>query len=96
MRNACNVLYNIREHSLSRITEVEILINSIANRPKEFDKQIGETKHHILKFHQTKKYVNQARKEAIKCGFNILSGAAAGEAIAAATPIAAMSIATTF
>lgn len=68
MRNACNVLYNIREHSLSRITEVEILINSIANKPKEFDKQISEIKQHMLKFHQTKEYANHVPKEVIKSG----------------------------
>lgn len=96
MRNACDTLYRIRERALGGIAEVELLINSIANTPKEFDKQLGEIKQQVLKFHQTKEYAEDAYKGALKSGVSILSGVAAGGAIATAAPSVAMSIATTF
>lgn len=96
MRNACDLLYRTREHALGTITAVEVLINSIANHPKEFDKQLGEIKENVLKFHQTKEFAEEAFKEAAKSGVSILSGVAAGGAVASAAPSVAMSIATTF
>ena len=96
MRNACDALYNVRERALGGIVAVEVLVSTIANKPKEFDKQLGEIKEHVLKFHQTKEYADKAYKEAAKSGIGILSGVAAGGAIATAAPSVAMSIATTF
>jgi hypothetical protein len=96
MRDACDALYNVRERALGGIVAVEVLVSTIANKPKEFDKQLGEIKEHILKFHQTKEYADEAYKEAAKSGIGILSGVAAGGAIATAAPSVAMSIATTF
>lgn len=94
MRIACDDLYNVRERALGGIAAVEVLISTIANKPKEFDKQLGEIKQHILKFHQTKEYADEAYKEAAKSGIGILSGVSAGGAIATAAPSVAMSIAT--
>ena len=96
MRKGCDSLYEVRESALGKIVAVEILINTIANSPKEFDKQVSEIKEHILKFYQTKDYAEKAYKEAVKSGIGILSGVAAGGAVAAAAPSVAMSIATTF
>lgn len=96
LRNACDALYSVRELALGKILLVEVLVSSIANKPKEFDKQMGEIKQHILRFHQTKEYAAEAYKEAAKSGVSILSGIAAGGAVAAAAPSIAMSIATTF
>lgn len=96
MCKACDALYQVRERSLGAIVAVEVLVSSIANRPKEFDKTLGEIKQHILKFHQTKEYADRAYGEAVKSGVSILSGIAAGGAIATAAPSVAMSIATTF
>ena len=96
MRNACDALYNVRERALGGIVSVEVLVSTIANKPKAFDKQLGEIKEHVLKFHQTKEYADEAYKEAAKSGIGILSGVAAGGAIATAAPSVAMSIATTF
>lgn len=95
-QNACDTLYHVREHALGTIAAVEVLINSIANHPKEFDKQLGEIKQNVLKFHQTKEFAEKALKEAAKSGVSILSGVAAGGAVASAAPSVAMSIATTF
>lgn len=96
MRDACDSLYQSRECALLNITRIELLVSSIANKPKEFDKQLGEIKQHVLDFHQTKEYADKAYREAIKSGVSILSGVAAGGAIATAAPTVAMSIATTF
>lgn len=96
MRDACNSLYNARERALTKILAVEVLVNSIANKPKGFDKQMGEVKQHMLKFHETKEFAEESYKEAVKSGVSLLSGVAAGGAIATAAPSVAMSIATTF
>lgn len=96
MRNTCDDLYSTRERALGEIVAVEMLVSTIANKPKEFEKQLGEVKEHILKFHQTKEYADKAYKEAAKSGISILSGVAAGGAVATAAPTVAMSIATTF
>lgn len=96
MRDACDTLYRVRERALGTIAAVEVLVNSIANHPKEFDKQLGEVKQNVLKFHQTKEFAEKSLKEAAKSGVSILSGVAAGGAIASAAPSVAMSIATTF
>lgn len=96
MCTACEDLFHVREHALGKIAAVEALVGTIANKPKAFDKQLGEVRQHVLKFHQTKEYADKAYKEAAKSGFNILSGVAAGGAIATAAPPIAMSIATTF
>ena len=96
MRGACDTLYDVRERALCGIVAVEVLISSIANKPKEFDKQLGEIQQHVLTFHQTKEFAAEAYKGAVKSGVSILSGIAAGGAIATAAPSVAMSIATTF
>lgn len=96
MRSACDRLHSARESCLSKITSVELLINSIANTPKDFDKKLGEIKQEVLKFHQTQEYVREAYKSAVKSGVSIVSGVAAGGAVATLAPPAAMSIATTF
>lgn len=96
MRDACDSLYKSRERALLKITSIEVIVNSIANKPKEFDKQLGEIKQQVLQFHQTKEYADKAYHEAVKSGVSILSGVAAGGAIATAAPSVAMSIATTF
>lgn len=96
MCSACDMLYTSRECALGQITYIEILVSSIAHRPKEFDKQLGQIKQHILLFHQTQEYADEAYKEAVKSGVGIFAGVATGGAIATATPHVAMSIATTF
>lgn len=93
---SCDDLYTTREQALSEIVTVEILVSSIANRPKVFDTQLGEIKQDVLKFHQTKEYAEETYQSALKSGASILSGVAAGGAIATAAPSVAMSIATTF
>lgn len=96
LQKDCEALYQSREKSLGLIASVEVLINSIANHPKEFDKELGLVKENVLNFHQTKEFADEALKTAMKSGVSILSGVAAGGAVASAAPTIAMSIATTF
>lgn len=96
MSNACGKLYDYRRTSILTLESVEEIINSIANVPQEFDKQLGEIKQHLQSFEQTKEYADKAYKEAIKSGVGIFAGIAAGGTIATAAPAAAIRIATTF
>lgn len=96
MRKACDELYSVRESAVEDITTVEEIVNSIANRPKEFDKHLGDIKQYVAQFRKTQEYAKEAYKEAVKSGVGIFAGVATGGAIATATPKVAMSIATTF
>ena len=57
---------------------------------------MGQIRQELLKFRQTKEYAAEAFKSAAISGVGILSGVAAGGAVAALAPTAAMGIATTF
>lgn len=89
-------LFYQREKTIDLIENVENLINSIANHPKKFDKEICEIQ--IIKndFKQvcdfTKKELEQAQRSAISAGVGVTSGMA----IASLAPSAAMWVATTF
>lgn len=96
MRKACDELHSVRESAVEDITTVEEIVNSIANRPKEFDKHLGDIKQYVAQFRKTQEYAKEAYKEAVKSGVGIFAGVATGGAIATATPKVAMSIATTF
>lgn len=93
---ACVALHGQREKAITQIETVEQIVNSIANTPKEFETQMGQIRQELLKFHQTKEYAAEAFKSAAISGVGILSGVAAGGAVAAFAPTAAMGIATTF
>lgn len=96
MTAACAALHEQREKAVVQIETVEQIVNSIANTPKEFETQMGQIRQELLKFSQTKEYAAEAFKSAAISGVGILSGVAAGGAVAALAPTAAMGIATTF
>ena len=96
LTSACAALHEQRETAIVQIETVEQLVNSIANTPKEFETQMGQIRQELLKFRQTKEYAAEAFKSAAISGVGILSGVAAGGAVAALAPTAAMGIATTF
>ena len=89
-------LYEKRRNSITLIQEIESLVNSIANRPKEFEKSITEIRAEREKFHETELYMQEAVKAAVGAGGGVVAGAAAGAAVAAMAPSAAMWVATTF
>lgn len=89
-------LYERRRISIELILEIETLINSIANSPKEYGVIVRKIEMERKKFHETEEYAEEAFHEALKAGVNIAAGVAGGVVVAAAAPPMAMWIATTF
>lgn len=89
-------LYIQRVRSVDLIQNVENLVNSIANHPKEFDASISD----IIMLRQTFKsncdFAKQELEAAQRSAMSAGAGAAGGAAVAAIAPGAAMWIATTF
>lgn len=89
-------LYTERERAVDTITNVEKLINSIANHPKEFDKDFELIVSQKDSFENVctiaKEELDAAKKSAAGAG----SGMAAGVAVASLAPSAAMWVATAF
>ena len=89
-------LFYQRKKTIDLIDNVEFLINSIANHPKEFDKKIKEIKVIKNNFKQicdfTKKELEQVQKSAFTAGV----GETGGIAVTSLAPSAAMWVATTF
>lgn len=96
MEKLGNQLYQKRRDSVSLICEIEALVNSIANRPKEFDKTISDIRAAREKFQETETYAAEALGAAVKSGASIAAGVAGGAAVASMAPTAAMWVATTF
>ena len=89
-------LFYQRKKTIDLIDNVEFLINSIANHPKEFDKKIKEIKVIKNNFKQicdfTKKELEQVQKSAFTAGVGLTGGLA----VTSLAPSAAMWVATTF
>lgn len=96
MQEAGACLYSLRQDSVKLIQEVELLINSIANKPKEFEKTISEIQAERKKFRDTEEYAAEAMSSAVKSGLSVAAGVASGVAVASVAPSAAMWVATTF
>lgn len=89
-------LYNTRKAAVLQIERVEMYVNMLANCPKEFAKEIGTCKLEINDFREALKIEEENASANIKGASTAATGAAAGGAIAALGPTAAMAIATTF
>lgn len=87
-----NRLYDKRCDSVLLIQEVEDLINSIANNPKEYHKKISDIHTEQLEFHEAEDYAKETLEEAVRVGRDIVIGGA----VAAIAPNTAMWVATTF
>ena len=96
MKNECENLYNVRGQAIKVIKMNQIVINSIANTPKEFDTTLGKIGKELTKFNDTEEYAKKAYNASVQAGINIAGGAAAGLGVASMAPTALMSIATTF
>lgn len=96
MEHLGNRLYDKRCDCVTLIHEIEFLVNSIANRPKEFEKKISEIQASQEKFRETTIYATEAINAAIKSGVSVAAGVAGGAAVAGLAPSAAMWVATTF
>ena len=96
MKNACERLYDIRQNSVELIHFIQNVVNSIANKPKDYDTKLGKIGEELICFHETEEYGKEAYNASIKAGINILGGLATGMGVASMAPSALVSIATTF
>lgn len=96
VQNKCKSLYVMRQESVSKIKEIENLINSIANTPKELEYSLLLIKTECTKFRETENFAAEAYENAIKSGVGTVAGVGAGAAVASMAPTAAMWVATTF
>lgn len=89
-------LHNSRTSALEVIDNVERYINSIANTPKEFDKEFDAICINTASFKALSEITYDEKLMIKIAGGGSAAGVAAGVATAAFAPTAAMAIATTF
>lgn len=89
-------LYVERTRAIDVISFVEDLVNSIANKPKTFDKEFTEITINRKQFTDSCEFAERELKEARMAATNAGAGLAAGASVAFMAPTAAMWIATTF
>ena len=89
-------LYDTRKSAVLAIERVEEYVNALAHTPKEFAKQITEVKVSIKEFNEAIKIEKENASNNIQGASAAVTGTAAGGAIAALGPTAAMAVATTF
>ncbi len=95
-KTAIDILYRRRKVSERLIIQIEDFINSIANSPKEMQKNIQKFRLEKDKFHQTEEYAKEAYKTVVKSGVSIFTGVTEAVAVANVAPTVMMSVATTF
>jgi len=89
-------LYACRKSAVLAIERIEQYINSLANSPKEFQKEIAEILLHIREFREAVRIEKENASDNLKAAGMAGGGIAAGGAVAGLGPTAAMAIATTF
>ena len=89
-------LFTERKRSVDLITIIEVFVNSIANSPKSFDKDISEIKSKRIDFKNACDFAEQELNDAKKSAAAAGVGAAGAMAFASLAPTAAMWVATTF
>ena len=96
MNDAIMNLYTQRKSASTAIKRVENYINSLANTPKEFKKEIGDVSLSIKEFRDAVAFEEMSKQANIKGAGIGSAGVAGGTAVAALGPTAAMAIATAF
>lgn len=89
-------LFVERCRDIDVIDNVEALVNSIANRPKEFDTEFEEINTNRAHFTESCEFANKELQAAREAAGGAGAGLAAGATVAFMGPTAAMWIATTF
>jgi len=89
-------LYVERCRAIDTVTNVQNLINSIANHPKSFDTDFEEIKAERAKFIDSCEFADREIKAAREAAGGAGAGLVAGTSVAFMAPTAAMWIATTF
>lgn len=96
MNDNGTALYIQRIRAVDLIVNIENLVNSIANRPKEFDTEIAEIKIKRKSFTGACEFAKLELENAKKSALGAGAGIAAGAAVVSIAPTAAIWIATTF
>ena len=91
-----SALYNLRRRSVSTIEYVEKIINSIANTPKSFSRNVSSITPQVKAFQDKEYYARKSMEDTVKTGKGMAAGVIAGTGIAVAGPSVLMGIATTF
>ena len=89
-------LYRERTRAVDMIVHIEELVNSIANRPKDFDTEIAEIQTHREQFIGACEFAKAELEAAKKSALGAGAGVATGAAIVSVAPTVAMWVATTF
>ena len=89
-------LFVERNRACDSIENVKHLINSIANRPKEFDTEFEKIENARKEFKDSCEFADRELQAARKAAGSVGAGMAAGASVAFMAPTAAMWIATTF
>lgn len=89
-------LYSLRKSASSAIDRVEAYVNTLANTPKEFIKEVAAVKVKISSFNEAKRIEAENSKNNFKGASTAATGTILGGALGALGPTAAMTIATTF
>lgn len=89
-------LHTQRVRAIDLIEHVEGLVNSIANRPKSFDCDLGEILTHKATFREAESFAREELAAARASATGVGAGVAAGMAVASLAPSAALWVATTF
>lgn len=96
MNDNGTTLYTERTRAVDMIEHVEELVNSIANRPKDFDTEIAEIRTHREAFVGVCEFAKAELEAAKKSALGAGAGVTAGAAIVSVAPTVAMWVATTF
>jgi len=96
MHDDGTTLYQERIRAVDIILHIEDLINSIANRPKEFDTEIAVIQTHRKSFASACEFAKAELDAAKKSALGAGAGVATGAAIVSVAPTVAMWVATTF
>lgn len=89
-------IFNQRERSVDLLDNIENLINSIANHPKEFDADISDIQVYKQEFKDVCEFAKKELEAAKKSALGVGAGVAGGMAVASLAPSAAMWVASTF
>ena len=89
-------LFVERNRACDSIENVKHLINSIANRPKEFDSEFEKIENDRKEFKDSCEFADRELQAARRAAGSVGAGMAAGASVAFMAPTAAMWIATTF
>ncbi len=89
-------LYVQRSRAVDVISNVETLVNSIANHPKEFDTEFAEIETNRKNFVESCEFADRELQAAREAAGGAGAGLAAGASVAFMGPTAAMWVATTF